>query len=515
MAGLIAAHGSATGAVAHVALHDVSKQFGGVQALDAVSLEIASGAVHALVGENGAGKSTLGRIIGGAIQRDGGEMYVDGAPVAFRSPREALQHGIAAITQELLIVPGLTVAENVFLGVEPRAAGWVKRRSLKQRFETLAAEAGFDMPADQAAGTLRLAQQQQVEILRALARKAKLIVMDEPSAALSGPDVERLHEVIRSLTAAGRTVVLVSHFLKEVLELSDQITVMRDGRVIRTANAADETEDSLIQGMLGRPLNALFPEKKQRPLQTPVMLSVRGLSAPGVEDVSFELRAGEILALAGLVGAGRSELGRAIFGADKRTAGTVELAGERLSDRGPLTSLRRGLAMVPESRRETGLLFGRTVVDNVTLSSLAEHSRAGIVDRRSERAVAADLLARVTLTRATGGSVVATLSGGNQQKVLFARMLACRPKVLIVDEPTRGVDVGAKRAIYDLIAELAEGGTAVLVISSELEEVLGLAQRVLVMRRGRVTRELSVADMSEAAILSAAFAETKTTEQAA
>jgi len=498
-----------------VELRDVSKRFGGVHALEGISLEIPSGAVHALVGENGAGKSTLGKIIAGAIQHDAGQLLIDGEEVSLRSPREGLTRGIAMMAQELLVVPHLTVAQNVFLAVEPRAGGWVNRRELRQRYEELSARAGFTLRADRVVGSLRVAEQQQVEIMRALARDARMIVMDEPSAALSGGDVDRLHQIIRSLAAQGRTVLLVSHFLREVLELAHTVTVMRDGRIVRTADAAGETEGSLIQGMLGRPLSAVYPTKAQVPEQAPVALSVRGLSAPGVERASFELREGEIVGLAGLVGAGRTELGRAIFGADKRLDGAVDLAGQPLPGAGPLASLRRGLAMVPESRRELGLLFSRSAVENVSLSSLPEHSRLGWVDRRSERAAAADLLSRVALTRATGESIVGTLSGGNQQKVLFARMLMCRPKVLIADEPTRGVDVGAKRAIYDLIVGLAAQGTAVLLISSEIEEVLGLAQRVLVMRRGRIVKELSSEAMSESAILAAAFSEPTVTEEAA
>ena len=514
MGGLDAQPRSSTGAPL-VELRDVSKHFGGVQALEGINLEIPSGAIHALVGENGAGKSTLGKIIAGVLQHDGGSLLIDGHELLLKAPREGLGQGIAMMAQELLVVPHLTVAQNVFLGVEPRSGGWINRRSLRQRYEELAQQAGFALPADRLVGSLRVAEQQQVEIMRALARDARMIVMDEPSQALAGTDVERLHGIIRSLAGQGRTVLLVSHFLREVLALADTITVMRDGRIVRTGPAARETEATLIQGMLGRPLNAVYPPKAAAPLQAPVALAVRELSAAGVAGVSFDLHAGEILGLAGLVGAGRSELARAIFGADRRLGGAVDLAGEPLPGHGPLTSLRRGLAMVPESRRELGLLFSRSAIENVSLSSLGSHSRLGVVDRRSERVAARELLTRVSLTRASGESIVGTLSGGNQQKVLFARMLMCRPKVLIADEPTRGVDVGAKRAIYDLIVALAAGGTAVLLISSELEEVLGLAQRVLVMRRGRIARELSNEDMSESAILAAAFSEPTVTEEAA
>jgi ABC-type sugar transport system ATPase subunit len=490
----------------HVELKGVSKRFGGVLALDSVSLKVEAGSIHALVGENGAGKSTLGKIVAGALQADEGRLLLRGEPVSFRSPREALDSGIATIAQELSLVPQLSVAENVFLGAEPRRAGWVSRRSLRGRYESLAERAGFELPAERAAGSLRTAEQQQVEILRALSRDAELIVMDEPSAALGGPDVERLHEIIRGLADQGKTIVLVSHFLREVLALAETVTILRDGQLVRTSPAAEESEESLIQGMLGRPLGAAFPDKPRRSEKPQLALSVRELHAPGVTGVSLDLHAGEILGVAGLVGAGRTELARAIFGADRRTSGSVQLAGGREVSGRPSASLRDGLAMLPESRKDQGLVFGRSVGENISLSSLRAVSRAGVVNRRAERAATEKIIEGWSLKAGTEVPV-SSLSGGNQQKVLFARMLMCSPSVLIADEPTRGVDVGAKRAIYDLLVALAEGGMGVLLISSEVEEILGLAHRVLVMRAGRVVAELGEGEMSESAILAAAFAE--------
>jgi rhamnose transport system ATP-binding protein len=495
------------GHTSHVEVEGVSRRFGGVLALDNVSLTIEAGSIHALVGENGAGKSTLGKIVAGSLSPDDGRLLLRGEPVSFRSPHEALSSGIAAIAQESSIVPQLSVEQNVFLGVEPRRAGVVNRRALRSQYRRLAESAGFDLPGGAIAGRLRIGEQQQVEILRALAREAELIVMDEPSAALSGPDVARLHEIVRSLAASGKTILLVSHFLREVLALADHVTILRDGRLVRTQPAAEESEDSLIQGMLGRPLGAAFPPRPERPVDAPVAIAVRDLHAPGVTGVSLEVRAGEIVGLAGLVGAGRSELARAIFGADRRTAGSVELAGEGALRRGPLGSLRGGLAMIPESRKEQGLLFTRSVIENVSLASLRDLSRAGVVRRRAERSAAAEILGAWALRSGSYDAPVASLSGGNQQKVLFARMLMCSPRVLIADEPTRGVDVGAKRAIYDLLVSLAERGLAVLLISSEIEEIVGLAHRVLVMRAGRLVSELEGDAISESAILAAAFAE--------
>jgi simple sugar transport system ATP-binding protein/ribose transport system ATP-binding protein len=503
---------------AHVELRDVSKSFGAARALEAVSLQIARGSIHALVGENGAGKSTLGKIVSGVIPPDHGEMLLGGEPVRFHSPREAIARGIVLIAQELSLVPALSVAENVFLGTEPRRAGFLRRAALRRRYAELAGSVGFELDGDAAAGRLRTADQQKVEILRALSRDAGMIVMDEPTAALSRPDAVRLHEIIRRLAGSGTTIVLVSHFLREVLDLAREVTILRDGRVVRTGHAADETEKSLLSAMLGRSLGATIPAKRPAGGEAPVVLSVAGLSAAGVNNVSLEVRAGEIVGLAGLVGAGRTELARAVQGASPIAAGIVSVAGGRELASGPpgapgrlrrQGSIRRalaaGLAMIPESRQEQGLFPGRSVTENVSLASLGQFSRLGFVRGRDERGAVGRMLGKVDVRAPSQAAPVSTLSGGNQQKVLFARMLLCGPRVLVADEPTRGVDVGAKRAIYDLLTSLAADGLGVLLISSDMEEILGLAHRVLVMRRGKITAELSGGDLTEAAILGAAF----------
>jgi len=476
---------------AHVELREVSKSFGGVRALEAVSLTIGRGSIHALVGENGAGKSTLGKIVSGVLPPDGGELLIGGQPAHFHSPRAAIAAGIVGIAQELSIVPALSVAENVFLGHEPRRAGFLRRRALRERYAELAGRVGLELDGDADAGRLRTADQQKTEILRALGRDAGLIVMDEPTAALSRPDVLTLHEIVRRLAAAGTTVVLVSHFLGEVLELADEITVLRDGRVVQTTAAAGQSEDSLLRAMLGRPLSATFPDREPVAPSAPAVLSVAGLTAPGVSDVSLTVRAGEIVGLAGLIGAGRTELARAIF-------------------QPPHARLRSGMAMIPESRKEQGLLLRRSVTENVSLASLARVSRAGLVRRQAERGAVEQVLRRLDVRIGVPGAgrlagPAGALSGGNQQKLLFARMLLATPRVLIADEPTRGVDVGAKRAIYELIASLAADGMGVLLISSDVEEVLGLAHRVLVMRAGRIVAELSGEQATEAQVLGAAF----------
>ena len=526
----------------HVELVDISKSFGGVRALDEVSLKIGQGSIHALVGENGAGKSTLGKILAGVITPDRGQLLIDGEPATFHSPREAIVRGIVLIAQELSIAPALSVAENVFLGTEPRRAGFVARRALRRRYDELAATAGFELRGDLPGRGLRTADQQKVEILRALCRNARLIVMDEPTAALSRPDADRLHQVIRRLAAGGTTVVLVSHFLREVADLADQVTILRDGRLVRTAPAADETEETMLSSMLGRSLSTTFPARRPVPPDAPVVLQARGLSAPGVRDVSLEVRAGEIVGLAGLVGSGRSELARALCRAQRVTAGTVTTASGPLtgrppgtrgrraslwSGRGPDAALRAGVAMIPESRKEQGLMLGRPIVENVSLASLARLSELGLVRRRAERQAVTNALGQVgvRVPAQPGGGVwarrhrrpglqgrppglaapVSTLSGGNQQKALFARILLRGPRVLVADEPTRGVDVGAKRAIYELLTSLAAEGLGVLFISSDTEEILELAHRVLVMRAGRIAAEFGSEAMTEAGILGAAF----------
>jgi rhamnose transport system ATP-binding protein len=491
----------------YLELLDVSKHFGGVQALDSVSLGVRRGSVHALVGENGAGKSTLGKIVAGALIPDGGQVLLGGEAVAFGSPREALEQGVAAIAQEPNVVPQLSVAENVLLGAEPRRGGFIRVRRLKRRYAELARTAGFDLRGDDAAERLGTADQQKVEILRALSREAQLIVMDEPTASLDARETGHLHEIVRGLAASGKTIILISHFLKEVLQLADTVTVLRDGRLVKTAPTSSENQASLIEAMLGQPLTDTFPPKVVPSADAAVALSVRDLHGPGVEGVSLELHEGEILGLAGLVGAGRTELARTIFGAATPEAGDAVLASGLQLGRNPRRSLDAGVAMIPESRKDEGLVFGRSAVENSTLSRLPTYSVLGVVRRRAERKAARAVLQRSGVRGASYGAPVDELSGGNQQKVLLARMLLCEPRVVIADEPTRGVDIGAKRAIYDFLAELASEGIGILLISSEVEELLGLAHRVLVMRQGQIVDELEGESITESRILAAAFAD--------
>jgi rhamnose transport system ATP-binding protein len=485
----------------------ISKRFGETRALDEVSLTIRPGTVHALVGENGAGKSTLGRIIAGVIGPDSGELRIDGRAVQFHSPKDALDRGIAIIAQELALVPGLDAVANVLLGSESQRLGLVDQGAMRARFAALAEAIGFDVPADRPVGSLPVAQQQEVEILRALSRDARLIVMDEPTARLGAGEAAKLHAAIRRLVAGGRSVLLISHFLDEVLAVADEVTVLRDGRLVRHRPSAAESETSLIEAMLGRTLSAQFPPRRPPPPDAPVVLEAVGLCGPGFSNVSLAVRTGEIVGLAGLVGAGRTEFGRALVGAAPITAGALYVGGRRQRFASPREARDRGLVMLPESRRDEGLFLRRPTRENVSISSIERFRRVGLVDVGAERRETAEALGRTTV-EAGLEQPIASLSGGNQQKVLFARAMLARPAVLVADEPTRGVDVGSKRAIYDLLVEFAASGVAILLISSEMEELIGLAHRVAVMRAGRIVAELSGGEITEKAILDAAFGTT-------
>jgi simple sugar transport system ATP-binding protein/ribose transport system ATP-binding protein len=493
--------------IPHVELFDVGKRFSGVQALQGITLAIERGTVHGLVGENGAGKSTLGRIIAGAHTPDAGTMRVDGTEVSYRAPRDALAYGVTMIAQELTLVPRRSVLENVFLGNEASRFGVVVAHPMRERYDELCARAGFDLPADDLVGTLRISDQQKVEILRALARDAELVVMDEPTAALTSDESARLLEIVRGLRAAGTTIVYVSHFLPEVLSIADTVTVLRDGRLIHTKPAASETPASVVTAMLGRPMEMTFPDKVYPPADAQTILSVRGLTRlPAFEDISFDIRAGEIVGLAGLIGSGRTEVARAIFGADHFDGGEVTLGGKVLKIRSPRRAIRAGIAMLPESRKDQGLHMRSPIIQNVSLAHLDEVSRSGVILPLQERRRVEELTKRVDVRASRLGAWVSTLSGGNQQKVLFAKWLFQSPRALLADEPTRGVDVGAKRAIYQLIQTLAAEGLAVLLISSELEEVLGLAHRIIVIRSGQLVAEFDGRTATENEVLHAAFA---------
>jgi ABC-type sugar transport system ATPase subunit len=487
-----------------IRLVGIGKRYSGTKALDDVSLDIVGGSVHALVGANGAGKSTLGKIVGGMIRPDDGVMEVDGRPVKYPTPSHARSDGIALIAQELALVPQLTVMENVFLGVEPKRRGMLVKRRMKQQYSELVSRWGFKLSRDALVGGLRTADQQKVEILRAVACDARVIVMDEPTSSLTHVEVRTLHQMIRTLQESGTTIVYVSHFLDEVLELADTVTVLRNGKLVRTAPAAQETEASLVSGMFGAAAEAEHFEKPER-TSGQIVFEARGLKREGViNDVSFTIHQGEIVGLAGLVGSGRTELARAIAGADALDAGSVLVDGREIRIRTPRDAIDAGIAFLPESRKKDGLFMELTLAANTTFTHTKSVSRRGFLRPLDERRKARSLLQALSVQPPSPSARASSLSGGNQQKVLFARWLFKQPRVLILDEPTRGVDVGARAAIHRLINDLAREGAAILMISSELEEVLGLAHRVLVIRRGALVREFQ-ADPPLGDVMEAAF----------
>jgi len=488
-----------------LALSAVTKRFPGVVALDAVDFEALPGRVHALVGENGAGKSTLLRIVAGAEQPDGGTITLAGAPVRFPAPRDALRAGITVIYQELSLVPQLGADANIFLGMEPARHGLLDRHVATARAAEALETLGANFDPTTRARDLSVAEQQLVELARALARDARLIALDEPTAALSQLEAERLFVQVRRLCERGIAVVFVSHRLEEVRHLADEITVLRDGRRVFTGSARDVDDAGLIRHMVGRDVEYTRVPPAARPASEP-LLELHGLGRRGAfEGVTFTLRRGEILGLAGLVGAGRTEVARCIAGADRFDAGEMVLAGGRYRPSSPREAIARGVVYLPEDRKTQGLVLGLKVRENVTLPTLSRFSPRGFIRRRAEQDAAARQVAAVALRPPEIERPAGTLSGGNQQKLVLAKWLLADATVLLFDEPTRGVDVATKVELHRTIRSLADGGRAVLVISSELPEILALADQIVVMREGRVAGELAAGTATAEAVLALAL----------
>jgi ribose transport system ATP-binding protein/rhamnose transport system ATP-binding protein len=492
---------SAAGAgSARLVVADCSKSFPGVNALTGVSLTVRAGEVHALLGENGAGKSTLGKIIGGVYPLDAGRISLDGIDITGIDERQAGHLGIAIVHQEGSLVPTLSVAENIFAGHAPTGfLGMVDRRRMEQRARELLERLGSNIDPRAAVRSLSSAQAQIVEIAKALSREVKLLVLDEPTAALTQAETARLFEVVRTLRSRGVAIIYISHRLVEIFELCDTVTVLKDGRVTGDRAVAQTSPDELIRLMVGR--EVLFA-RVETPPAGPVRLRVEHLAArPFVEDVSFTVRAGEIVCLAGLIGSGRSETCEVIFGARQPTGGTIELDGKAVTHTGPWDAIAAGVAMMPEDRKDAGLFLERSIVENVSAAVLEKVSPSGIVSERASDALAQRFIEALKIATPSSRQLVGNLSGGNQQKVLLAKWLAPDPRVLIVDEPTRGVDVGARAEIYRILRDLRDRGLAILVVSSDLPEVLTLADRILVMANGRTVGELEGATATEEAVV--------------
>jgi ABC-type sugar transport system ATPase subunit len=475
----------------------ITRRFPGVQALSDVSLEIAAGSCHALCGENGAGKSTLGKILAGIHTPDSGRVFVHGREVHFTSPRDALAAGVGMVHQELAFCENLSVAENLCLGALPARAGLLDRRAMTDRATAMLAEIGTTLDVGRAVGSLTIAQQQMVQIAMAVSGGARIIIFDEPTSSLSQVEAERLYDLIGRLTARGVACIYVSHRMPEVFRLCDTVSILRDGQHVGTRPVAELSEHELVRMMIGRPLAEYVSPPNAVPGDE--VLRVNGLSSPGkFDDVSFSLRSGEVLGIAGLVGAGRSELAQALFGLDHVSRGEISLRGQRVRVDTPAEAISLGIGLVPEDRKRQGLVPQESALHNLSLAILRRLSRLGWLRRREERSVAQEFFDRLRVRAASLDAVVAGLSGGNQQKIVLARWLAARANVLILDEPTRGVDVGAKAEIHALIGELAARGSAILLISSELPEILTLATRIIVLRAGRlvgeVTREQATQD---------------------
>jgi rhamnose transport system ATP-binding protein len=486
-------------------LRHASKSFGRVRALSDGTLALWPGVVHALLGENGAGKSTLVKILAGVHRPDSGELLIDGAEQRFATPADARDAGIAVIYQEPTLFFDLSVAENIHMGRQPvDRFGRIDRDAMHREVGELLASLGVDLKPERAVRGLSIADQQVIEIAKALSLNANVLIMDEPTAALSLPEVERLFAIVRRLRDRGAAILFITHRLDEVFALTQHVTIMRDGAKVFDAPTATLTTEAIVTKMVGRDLATLYPKADVAPRD--VMLRAHGLTRRGVfSDISFDVRAGEIVALAGLVGAGRSEVARAIFGIDPLDAGEVQVAGARLKTGRPALAVKAGLALVPEDRREQGLALDLSVARNASMTVLGRLVRFGFLTAGRELRLAQQWGTRLQLKAGDLNAPVGTLSGGNQQKVVLGKWLATGPKVLIIDEPTRGIDVGAKAEVYGALAELVRGGMAVLMISSELQEVLGMADRVLVMHEGRITADIARADATEERIMSAAL----------
>ncbi|MBV8602533.1 MAG: sugar ABC transporter ATP-binding protein [Candidatus Eremiobacteraeota bacterium] len=486
-------------------MNGIVKTFPGVRALDGVQLEVAPAEVHALVGENGAGKSTLMKILSGAQQADAGTIELDGKTVTIDGPRTAERLGIGMIYQEFNLVPDLNAVDNIVLGAEPTRGVFLDGKAALAKATDALAKLGVVIPLDIPTRRLSVAQQQTIEISKAIARRARILVLDEPTAALTEREIEALFALIRTLKADGVAFVYISHRLEELPAIADRVTVMRDGRTVATRPLAEMPREEIIRLMVGRTLDTHFPDLPAVPADAPVVLEVRGLASRFVRDVSFTVRAGEIVGLGGLVGAGRTEIVRAIAGADVPDAGEIFVDGKRVRIVSPHSAIEAGIALITEDRKSQGLVLGMNVRENTTLAHLTDFvQRDQLVDRRREIETTSRMIAELHIRTPSTEQIVRNLSGGNQQKVVLAKWLIGVAKVFLFDEPTRGIDVGAKAEIYGLMIELLKRGAAIVMVSSELPEALGMAHRIFVVRGGRLQAEFSHAEATPDKVIAVA-----------
>ncbi|GHF23713.1 sugar ABC transporter ATP-binding protein [Pseudolysinimonas yzui] len=477
----------------------LAKDFDGVRALRGAQLEVRAGEIHALLGENGAGKSTLVKVLAGMVHPDSGTIRLDGEPVRLGSPRAAERAGIAVLHQELAIIPTLSVAENIALGHTPSRGGFVSWSALSRLARTQLERLGQSIPIDRLAGGLSPIQQTMIALARTLVTEARVLILDEPTAALTDSEITRLFEILRKLRDEGVAIIYVSHRLEEVFDLSDRYTVMRNGATVATGEIASTTVDDVIRAMVGREPGELYPPRAAS--TGPVVLEVRGVAGSRVGGLDLQVHAGEIVAIGGLAGSGRSELLRLLSGAQRRSSGDVLVDGRKVAGKGVAASLAAGIAYVPEERRAHGVDLEGTVTDNITVASLRELSTAGWMSARRALDLTRRSIAAFGIRAHGPGQPVGQLSGGNQQKVVLAKVLARAPRVLLVDEPTRGIDVGARAEIYRLLRQLSAAGTAIVLVSSDLPELIGLADRVIVVRNGRIVSELAAHTADEETVL--------------
>jgi len=494
-------------------LKGITKIFPGVKALDQVRFQLKPGEIHALMGENGAGKSTFIKVITGVHKAEEGEMYLEGQKVNFKGPKDAQKAGIAAIYQHVTSYPHLTVTENIFMGHEEVKNGMLQWNKMNEKANELLKELDADFDATEEMGALSVAQQQMVEIAKALSMNAKIIIMDEPTAALTKNESEKLYEITEKLRDEGASVIFISHRFEDMYRLASRVTVFRDSQYIGCYDVDGITNADLIKAMVGREISDLFPKPELKPGKG--VLRVENLTRTGFfKNVSFQVRAGEIMGLTGLVGAGRTEVVQTIFGVERYESGRVFVEGQDVQIKSPQDAMKLGIGLLPEDRQHQGLILDWGIGRNITLAELAKYSDRGIINEKKEREAAKELAERVDTKAVTIFDKASSLSGGNQQKIVVAKLLASDLKVIILDEPTKGVDVGAKAAIYEIMGELAKQGYGIILISSEMPEVLGMSDRIVVMCEGKVTGELSREEATQEAILERAMAKSgKRTER--